>query len=398
MLRSFFVSPLLLGLLVAFPAHAGYNTCGTTIVSSSTRTCSDGIIAMYHSGDPFTVSSSSVDFGNVEVGQTSTRTIMLSNNSGYSLGFSGSISVSSAFAAGSSSSSSSDCGTTLANGGTCTINLKFAPSAAGVVSGQVQIPVTSATSPYTIAVKGTGVVAATPVAPVAPVVPVTPNPPAPAQPTHATKTMPTSCISYIGGTTLMVPYFTFNGTPMWGKFTSTGSLVSYQLSDYGALTGTPTSTCTADGGKLNITTSGATMPLAHLLYNNNFYTATLQLVGMDKDGFFLFNIVAADVYRAPSNPPNNPSTPSIDHSILVGNWALHNGMSTVTFKDDGTYSSANGGTGTYRWEGDRLFVNGALTSGRDMEVTLEIAASATWLHVDLDVSGYTVRSSYYKMK
>lgn len=386
MLRSFFLSPLLLGLLVALPAQASYNTCGTTIVSSTVRTCSDGLIARVHTGYPFMVSTNSVDFGNVEVGQSSTRTITLSNDSGYNVGISGDITISNAFLTG----STSNCGSSLANGGTCTISVKFTPSAAGLISGQVQIPFVSATSPYSIALKGTGVVAAAPVAPVAPVTP--------AQPTHVTKPMPASCISYIGGSTLEVPYFTFNGTPMWGKFTSTGSLVAYKLSDYGALTGTASSTCVADGGKLGITTNAATMQLAHLLYGNNSYTATLQLVGVDKYGFFLFNIVAADVYQAPSNNNPNINTTNIDHSILVGNWALHNGVSTVTFKGDGTYSSANGGTGTYRWEGDKLFVNGALTSGRDMEVTLEVTANATWLHVDFDISGYTVRTNYYKMK
>jgi hypothetical protein len=193
------------------------------------------------------VSTNSVDFGNVQVGQSSTRTITLSNDSGYNVGISGDITISNAFLTG----STSNCGSSLANGGTCTISVKFTPSAAGLISGQVQIPFVSATSPYSIALKGTGVVAAAPVAPVAPVTP--------AQPTHVTKPMPASCISYIGGSTLEVPYFTFNGTPMWGKFTSTGSLVAYKLSDYGALTGTASSTCVADGGKLGITTNAATI-------------------------------------------------------------------------------------------------------------------------------------------
>lgn len=370
--------------------QAGYNTCGSTLYPSTTRTCPDGSLAMYHSGAPVNFSAASLDFGNVLVGTASeARSVTISNISTYSLSLPSAITLSDAFYRG----STTDCGTTLAAGSSCTLNVVFTPSATGAASGEALVATSLAT--YAIALSGTGIV-------------TTGGNSSGGNSsggdssdgstgsngaTHTTKPAPTSCISYLGGSTLGIPYLSVGGTPMWAELQSTGSIMDYKVVDYGPLSGS--ASCAADGATLAGLES---LNLAKLYYNGGYYTAALRYAGTASDGSLLFSVTGASAYQSSAdNGTGGGSSGSLDHSILVGEWALHYGVSTVTFRADGTYYSPNGGTGTYSWSGDTLNIDGALTSGNPGTAIFEVTASATWMQISWPSSyGGTASMVYYK--
>lgn len=366
--------------------QAGYNTCGSTLYPSSTRTCPDGSLAMYHSGEPASFSAASLDFGNVLVGSASeAQSVTISNTSAYSLALPSAITLSDAFYRG----STTDCGTTLAAGSSCTLNVVFTPSATGAASGEALVATGVAT--YAITLSGTGIV-------------TTGSNSSGGNSsgddtsggstgsngaTHATKPAPTSCTSYLGGSTLGIPYLSVGGIPMWAELQSTGSLLNYKVVDYGPLSGS--TSCAADGATL---AGLENLSLGKLYYDGGYYTAALRYAGTATDGSLLFNVTGASAYQ---NGTGGSSSGSLDHSILVGEWALHYGVSTVTFRDDGTYYAPNGGTGTYSWSGDTLNIDGALTSGNPGTAIFEVTASATWMQISWPSSyGGTASMVYYK--
>ncbi|HEX4156023.1 MAG TPA: Ig-like domain repeat protein [Acidobacteriaceae bacterium] len=89
------------------------------------------------------------NFGSVNVGSTSSGMGFVLNNTGE-----GEVSISGITASG-DFSESNDCGTSLALGATCGINVVFSPSAAGSRSGL--LTVTTAAGTYTASLSGTGV-------------------------------------------------------------------------------------------------------------------------------------------------------------------------------------------------------------------------------------------------
>lgn len=370
--------------LAAGLAQAGYNTCGNTLYPSSTRTCPDGSIAMYHSGEPVGFSAASLDFGNVLVGTASdAQSITISNVSAYGLSLPSAITLSDAFYRG----SSTDCGSSLAAGASCTLNVVFTPNATGAASGQALVATGVAT--YAISLAGTGIV--TTGGNSSGGDSSSGNTGANSA-THASKPAPTSCTSYLGGSTLGIPYLSVGGTPMWAELQSTGSILNYKVTDYGPLSGS--ASCATDGATL---TGLESLSLAKLYYDGSYYTAALRYAGTAADGSLLFSVTGATAYQGNAGGSTGGSGGGLDHSILVGDWALHYGVSTVTFRDDGTYYSANGGTGTYSWSGDTLNVDGALTSGHPGTAIFEVTASATWMQISWPSSyGGTASMVYYK--
>lgn len=362
-------------------AQAGYNTCGSTLYPSTTRTCPDGSLAMYHSGEPVGFSAASLDFGNVIVGSASeAKPITISNTSDYSLTLPSAITLSDAFYRG----STTDCGSTLASGGSCTLNVVFTPDTTGAASGTALVATGVAT--YSITLSGTGIV-------------TTGGSSSGGSSsgggstaggaTHATKPAPSSCTSYLGGTTLGIPYLSVGGTPMWAELESTGSILSYKVVDYGPLSAS--ASCAADGATM---ATLETIDLGKLYYNGSYYTASLRSAGAAADGSLLFSVASAAAYQDNSG---SSAGGGLDHSVLVGEWALHYGVSTVTFRADGTYYSPNGGSGTYSWSGDTLNIDGALTSGNPGTAIFEITASATWMQISWPSSyGGTASMVYYK--
>jgi len=97
-------------------------------------------------------SPTSVSFGNVSVGNSSLLAVTLSNNGNSNVTISG---VNTAGAGYGASGVSAN--TTLAPGQTATLNVVFAPTAAGSVSGSVSVASNAGNSPATISLSGSGV-------------------------------------------------------------------------------------------------------------------------------------------------------------------------------------------------------------------------------------------------
>lgn len=100
---------------------------------------------------PVTLSSTSLNFGNVVIGTSRTVSpVILTNNQNVSL-------TNISIVANPPFSQQNTCGTSIAAGATCSITVTFTPTVAGKKSGTVTISDSASNSPQTISVTGTGV-------------------------------------------------------------------------------------------------------------------------------------------------------------------------------------------------------------------------------------------------
>jgi hypothetical protein len=104
-------------------------------------------------GTPLTASPSSLSFGSTAVGGTSASTVTVSNPGSAAVSMA-SVGVTGPF------SETNNCGTSLAAGGSCTVSVTFAPTAAGSASGTLSVNSSAPGSPLTVALSGTGTAAA----------------------------------------------------------------------------------------------------------------------------------------------------------------------------------------------------------------------------------------------
>jgi hypothetical protein len=102
------------------------------------------------------LSTASVDFGAVQVGQTSAATAITATNTGTL-----SLTIASVVASG-DFAEMDDCVGTIAPGGTCTISATFAPTAAGPATGTIVLTDNATDSPQKVTLAGTGFQAGTP--------------------------------------------------------------------------------------------------------------------------------------------------------------------------------------------------------------------------------------------
>ncbi|HJP74810.1 MAG TPA: discoidin domain-containing protein [Pseudonocardiaceae bacterium] len=102
-------------------------------------------------GSALKASPSNLSFGNVGVGATSAAQAVTVTNPGSSA-----VSVSSV-SAGAPFAQTGNCGTSLAAGASCTVNVTFTPSAAGAANGTLSVASTAPGSPLTVALSGTGI-------------------------------------------------------------------------------------------------------------------------------------------------------------------------------------------------------------------------------------------------
>jgi hypothetical protein len=104
---------------------------------------------------PLTASPSSESFGSVTVGSASpAQTVTVSNPNPTAEPVS-SVTASGPF------SQASTCGTAIAAGGSCTVSVKFTPTASGAASGTLSVASGAPGSPLTVALSGTGTTSAT---------------------------------------------------------------------------------------------------------------------------------------------------------------------------------------------------------------------------------------------
>jgi Pectate lyase superfamily protein/F5/8 type C domain/Abnormal spindle-like microcephaly-assoc'd, ASPM-SPD-2-Hydin len=102
-------------------------------------------------GSPLTASPTSLSFGSVTTGSTSAaQTVTVTNPGGIAASVS-SVSVSGPF------SQTNTCGGSIAAGASCTVSVKFAPTASGAASGTLSVASSAPSSPLTVALTGTGV-------------------------------------------------------------------------------------------------------------------------------------------------------------------------------------------------------------------------------------------------
>jgi hypothetical protein len=96
------------------------------------------------------LSTTSVTFGSEEIGSTSAPFPITLNNSGTAALTISQISVTQDF------SQSSDCGTSVAPQGSCTINVNLAPTSSGSLTGTLSVADNDASSPQSVNLSGTG--------------------------------------------------------------------------------------------------------------------------------------------------------------------------------------------------------------------------------------------------
>ena len=100
-------------------------------------------------------SPTSLSFGDVASGSTSSAQTVTVSNPGTSAASVSSVGVTGAF------SQTNTCGTSIAAGGTCTVSVKFAPTSGGALTGTLTIDTSAPGGPLTVALSGTGVTSTT---------------------------------------------------------------------------------------------------------------------------------------------------------------------------------------------------------------------------------------------
>ncbi|HET9173126.1 MAG TPA: discoidin domain-containing protein [Actinospica sp.] len=104
-----------------------------------------------NNGSALTASPSSLSFGNENVGSTSAAQSVTVSNPGATAASVSSVSASGAF------SETNTCGGSIAAGASCTVSVRFAPTAAGSASGTLSVASSAPSSPLSVALSGTGV-------------------------------------------------------------------------------------------------------------------------------------------------------------------------------------------------------------------------------------------------
>jgi len=102
-----------------------------------------------------TASPTSLSFGDVNSGSTSSAQAVTVTNPGSSAASISSISVSGDF------TQTSNCGSSIAAGGSCTVDVTFAPTSGGALTGTLSVASSAPESPLTVALSGTGVTSTT---------------------------------------------------------------------------------------------------------------------------------------------------------------------------------------------------------------------------------------------
>ncbi len=137
------------------PAAQGSRTAKLTVTSNSFL--SPQSVSLSGTGTaPVTLSSSSLAFGSVVVGNTSSaRSVTLTNLSGSTLNFS-SIAASGSFAI-----ASNTCGAGIATGANCSVGVTYAPNTTGTSSGILTFTDNATNSPQNVSLSGSGTAAVT---------------------------------------------------------------------------------------------------------------------------------------------------------------------------------------------------------------------------------------------
>jgi centrosomal CEP192-like protein/beta-propeller repeat-containing protein len=136
---------------VTFKPTATGKRTGKLVISDSAAGSPHTVqLSGYGSSGAVSLSASSLDFGSVVVGTTSTKTVTLTNPAQSPLEIS-------SIQAGGDYTESNNCGSVVNPGASCIISVSFRPSAVGTSVGTVTITDGGLGSPQTITLTGTGV-------------------------------------------------------------------------------------------------------------------------------------------------------------------------------------------------------------------------------------------------
>ena len=135
---------------VTFTPTATGTQTGTLVITDNAVGSPQTIhLSGYGASGAVSLSASSLDFGTVEVGATSTQTVTLTNPAQSPLDIS-------SIQAGGDYSETNNCGSVVNAGAGCTISVSFTPSAVGTSVGTVTLTDTGLGSPQTITLTGAG--------------------------------------------------------------------------------------------------------------------------------------------------------------------------------------------------------------------------------------------------
>jgi Cep192 domain 4/Beta-propeller repeat len=135
---------------VTFTPTAAAKRAGTLVITDNAAGSPHTVhLSGYGASGAVSLSSSSLDFGEVVVGTTSTQTVTLTNPAQSPLDIS-------SVQAGGDFTESNTCGSVVNPGASCTLSISFTPSAVGTSVGTVTITDTGLGSPQSITLAGTG--------------------------------------------------------------------------------------------------------------------------------------------------------------------------------------------------------------------------------------------------
>ena len=177
---------------LSFPDALALDAHGNVFISDS----GNNVIREMTSPAAMSADRASLDFGSVSLGQDSTQTTVTVTNHGGEPLIIGRASLGGANPAPFAITSDSCSNATVSAGDTCTIGVRFSPTAAGAQTAELDLPSNDPSSPTVIALSGTGTAVSQP-APPAPPAPAQPAPPT--QPVQtAPPTQPVERVSSIG--------------------------------------------------------------------------------------------------------------------------------------------------------------------------------------------------------
>jgi hypothetical protein len=142
------------------PTASGLST-GTLSIPSNEPGSPNTVTLVGTSGNPtstsgsLTATPSSLSFGDVNVGSTSSSQAVTVSNPGTSAQTISSVSVSGQY------TQTNTCGSSLAAGASCTVNVKFAPTSSGGQSGTLTVVNSSPAPSLTVSLSGTGLTSTT---------------------------------------------------------------------------------------------------------------------------------------------------------------------------------------------------------------------------------------------
>ena len=136
---------------VQFTPDALGSATGVLTLADSAVTSPQTVSLTGTGSAPVTLSTRSLSFDDVAVGNTSAaETVTLTNRQSVALNFAG-IAVSAGFGV-----ASSTCGTSVAAGASCTVAVTFSPTTTGSITGTLTFTDDAPNSPQTVSVSGTG--------------------------------------------------------------------------------------------------------------------------------------------------------------------------------------------------------------------------------------------------